>query len=776
MTDPHHPSKDTEDDVDFEMENAIGDAFKQFLNQESREEPGLGLGDEVGEIASEVAINQENPNGVSESDTQNGHYIDNEASEHTDADDIDLEAAIGDAFKAISGEQNNPSHENDKNEQSADVEIESTQDEPAEPAGDVYGNDDDASLENAIGDAFKSLTDGSYQKEPDVDGDIADSADNGVENEVDLESIVQNVVDQIGSEVPATQQDDLEDEDTSQPKVSLERSEMHQILQNAFNLAMQNPQQLLESVDNEESQEDSAPLVSNVTASVQDALENGEPEAKRKALSIAETLALHRSSMDTGPKRDYASIQTLEDTKKTGASQHLTPQLTNILLSLSQRIQSGSDPQNLMLVIRQMTNALMLNKGSLAKVSTIVQDTIKAMKSLENERSSYVRVLAATKQYLARQDDETLRNAHLLVDNVCQFLLNKEIDVSDADADGQIDLLLNAQLTGFLETSVAVINTFVASRKFESVVKPELDAIKHKEKIRNDNKERKRKWREENAERNKDNDLRARVSKRANAMFGDEASAEKNAWIEEEYKTRRERRLAKRRTEDQRTKLSESDRSLNASGSLSENMLTEQISRVFHLVAETGSGSGDDSATLLHASATAVAVVTSISVMSLGITDFVGPQNLLKLLLTSVLTLAERSGNYMKIPFFLKSTNMESGVLAEKIALLTGTNARPQLSALERLRENQKLNEFRPAKQPRVDLPKATSTIETGNGLRMPQFKLPYTERSSALSQKPVFISNKVAMGESVGASGLGGLRKPGTFQVPDRLRNRTFG
>lgn len=772
MTDPHHPPKDTEDDVDFEMENAIGDAFKQFLSQESREDSGLGLGAEVGEIASEVAINQEDASGPSQSEAQSGHYVANEANEPTDADDIDLEAAIGDAFKAISDGQNIHNNENDQNDQSVQIGSEPGREASAEPADDVYENDDDASLENAIGDAFKSLTDVAYQKEPVLEHDDEEPAD----NEVDLESIVQNVVDQIGSEVPASQQEELEEEDTSQPKVSFERSQMHQILQNAFNMAMQNPQQLLESVDNEEAQEDSEPLVSTVTASVQDALENGEPEAKRKALSIAETLALHRSSMDTGPKRDYASIQSLEDTKKLGTSQHLTPQLTNILLSLSQRIQSGSDPQNLMLVIRQMTNALMLNKGSLAKVSTIVQDTVKAMKSLETERSSYVRVLAVTKQYLARQDDETLRNAHLLVDNVCQFLLNKEIDVSDVDADGQVDLLLNAHLTGFLETSVAVINTFVASRKFESVVKPELDAIKHKEKIRNDNKERKRKWREENAERNKDNDLRARVSKRANAMFGDESSPEKNAWIEEEYKTRRERRLAKRRSEDQSSKLSESEQNLNNSGALSEHMLTEQISRVFHLVAETGSGSGDDSATLLHASATAVAVVTSISVMSLGITDFIGPQALLKLLLTSVLTLAERSGNYMKIPFFLKSTNMETGVLAEKIALLTGTNARPQLSALERLRENQKLNEFRPAKQPRMDLPKVTSTLEAGNGLRMPQFKPPSTERSSALSQKPVFISNKVAMGESVGASSLGGLRKPGTFQVPDRLRNRTFG
>lgn len=48
------------------------------------------------------------------------------------------------------------------------------------------------------------------------------------------------------------------------------------------------------------------------------------------------------------------------------------------------------------------------------------------------------------------------------------------------------------------------------------------------------NKERKRKWREANVEKNWENDLRARLRKRANAKFGDQESIEKAKWYQDE--------------------------------------------------------------------------------------------------------------------------------------------------------------------------------------------------------------------------------------------------
>ncbi|KAL1923077.1 uncharacterized protein VTP21DRAFT_9453 [Calcarisporiella thermophila] len=67
------------------------------------------------------------------------------------------------------------------------------------------------------------------------------------------------------------------------------------------------------------------------------------------------------------------------------------------------------------------------------------------------------------------------------------------------------------------------------------------------EKIRQENRERKKRWRELNEERNKDNDLRCRVNKRANKIFGKEDTEEKRRWIETEFSKRRSKRQDKER-------------------------------------------------------------------------------------------------------------------------------------------------------------------------------------------------------------------------------------
>ncbi|SCW02757.1 LAFE_0F13608g1_1 [Lachancea fermentati] len=52
------------------------------------------------------------------------------------------------------------------------------------------------------------------------------------------------------------------------------------------------------------------------------------------------------------------------------------------------------------------------------------------------------------------------------------------------------------------------------------------------------NNERKRKWREANGKKNKDHDLRARLRKRANILFGEQNSQQKNEWFDTEYAKR----------------------------------------------------------------------------------------------------------------------------------------------------------------------------------------------------------------------------------------------
>ncbi|KAJ2402605.1 hypothetical protein GGI23_000591 [Coemansia sp. RSA 2559] len=65
------------------------------------------------------------------------------------------------------------------------------------------------------------------------------------------------------------------------------------------------------------------------------------------------------------------------------------------------------------------------------------------------------------------------------------------------------------------------------------------------DKMRLENRERKKRWREVNEERNKDNDLRCRVNKRANQLYGAQPSADKEKWIGEEFVRRQQRRRDK---------------------------------------------------------------------------------------------------------------------------------------------------------------------------------------------------------------------------------------
>ncbi|CAO3596508.1 unnamed protein product [Absidia cylindrospora] len=69
----------------------------------------------------------------------------------------------------------------------------------------------------------------------------------------------------------------------------------------------------------------------------------------------------------------------------------------------------------------------------------------------------------------------------------------------------------------------------------------------YRQKIKNDNRERKKRWREQNEERNKNNDLRCRVNKRAYNLFGKEDSEQKQRWAEEEFVKRQCRRKDKER-------------------------------------------------------------------------------------------------------------------------------------------------------------------------------------------------------------------------------------
>ncbi|EMR09362.1 hypothetical protein PNEG_02312 [Pneumocystis murina B123] len=86
------------------------------------------------------------------------------------------------------------------------------------------------------------------------------------------------------------------------------------------------------------------------------------------------------------------------------------------------------------------------------------------------------------------------------------------------------------------------------------------------EKIRQENRERKKRWRQANEDRNKDNDLRCRVNKRAHKLYGKEQSLAKSKWIEDEFLRRQLKRKDRERKRFLESHIMTTNRDINNTG------------------------------------------------------------------------------------------------------------------------------------------------------------------------------------------------------------------
>jgi len=304
---------------------------------------------------------------------------------------------------------------------------------------------------------------------------------------------------------------------------------------------------------------------------------NNRDENKKSSLSIAETLALHRSSMSNGPRRDYSSIESLEgalrnEPSSNSSSDAINSQVSSVLSSLSSRINSaapnsGAD-SNLLQVIRQMTSAL-TSKPSAASSSYLiptstpsVSDIIASYKDKKDENAIISPLVLAKKFLEDKQMSPGYGKAVSLLDNVLE-LFNSNLS-SESQIDPSIKApsfmaphlnldIVKPELISSISNSVAsAISSFGSRSKKGSIFGERIktDSPEYKERIRLENRERKKRWREENAERNKDNDLRSRVLKRATLMFGEKDTPEKKSWVDDEFNKRREKRIAKQKKDD----------------------------------------------------------------------------------------------------------------------------------------------------------------------------------------------------------------------------------
>ena len=153
----------------------------------------------------------------------------------------------------------------------------------------------------------------------------------------------------------------------------------------------------------------------------------------------------------------------------------------------------------------------------------------------------------------------------------------------------------------------SIAQHYIPNRRQAVKILSDDERIARKERIKQENKERKKKWREQNAERStlhythlplashfltlltplfldKDNDLRCRVHKRANAMFGFHSSEQKKQFIEDEFR----KRQLKRRGRDPHAPLDDSSQGDDAYTAFLNN---PEFAKVFSdLITEKGLG------------------------------------------------------------------------------------------------------------------------------------------------------------------------------------------
>lgn len=748
---PHH-SASPEDD---KLESAIGEAFKSLAGyaepiSNSESVSDANIDDQLKEVQS--------------AQSQGGEH--------------DLTAAISASFEEIMGHK----------------EAERRLSEVGFDLANIVQN----VVQQMTGKEDESLADSEKKEIPHLDENIlAHFQMEANKDEEKFEDL--SLKDAIAIAVKSAMLKNAEQEEPEKADADLEKLQMNEILQNAFSMAMQNPQELLTSL-NEEDNAGKASVSTTLAASVKEAIDKSETtENAPKSLSIAETLALHRSSMNA-PRRDYSSINSLEESIRADPQKlpQMNPQLSNILSSLSHHIQSGNQSQNLMLVIRKMTNALMLNKSS-STANTAALDILKGSKSRPEDQKFLLESLLATKDFLGVSATTDLRKRALaLITNVIGLFKESDLDVSTftSNFNGKTEAV-----SDYYDSALSALTGFSSGRLRNVLagVKPDLDSLEYKERIRIENRERKKKWREENAERNKDNDLRSRVIKRANNMFGEAATPEKKAWVEEEFNRRREKRLAKKKKEEIEKPLSvhapqePTDTKPVASVYADDERLVRRVSDIFSLVAETGLD--DDPQAVLEATSAATAIAASSYAEVTDLHDRSSVRSAVSQILTNVLDSTVRAGTFMRIPFLSKIYNAskpsaatpDKSDLMSRLSALTGSgNELGQKSALEILQSSRKrlglefltselkkprsedLKENSPMSKIETEISQLRSSISasaahnwtSGVGLKMPLYKKP--EKKEEVKLESVSTNTPVFSPAKIGIASPSIMRKPG--------------
>ncbi|KAH3667846.1 hypothetical protein WICMUC_005246 [Wickerhamomyces mucosus] len=348
--------------------------------------------------------------------------------------------------------------------------------------------------------------------------------------------------------------------------------------------------------------------------STQSAQSHGSNSLPVKKLSIAETLALSRSNMSSGKfstklqeslerNRQLSSqLQSSTSTKLNVGADTVQPGEPHAHESESQKIFRPQIP--LHQIKQMMKNAdtsgmYSYDVSQRDKVPSIVTSTAQpndsthqaperalqpSLQSNEKEHQVNSSSKPSTPEPTSLSNPESAASTpsstpqlpvapgtqgNAILNNISALLPNLP---------GNLTSLISTAISNALSNNLSQQKEIIKHPKRKPLLNKNETPEEQKERIKIENRERKKRWRDANRLKNQNNDLRARLKKRAIQLFGQNHSEKKTEWIEQEFEKRKNRRMIRSANLEDLTSIINNTLSKLNTDSLSDANITKVIS------------------------------------------------------------------------------------------------------------------------------------------------------------------------------------------------------
>ncbi|KAI5948805.1 hypothetical protein KGF57_005203 [Candida theae] len=551
--------------------------------------------------------------------------------------------------------------------------------------------------------------------------------------------------------------------------VDIEELQMNEIIENALKMAAENPQDLISGLeidhivgvhvekktDNEETpRRDTLDQV--IERKGKGKIHKPAKDQLRVPPSLEGKSKLNHKSPtpDRNNKQTDISSRLLsreDDTKSSLLSNpDIKSQISSVMSSLTSKINSGElADTNILFTIRQITEELASGGTLTSFLSNQASSTATTPATEKEDRQILANALGMARIFLlefatkSHVQEKSVSEMNTMISNLNEDFSSPSLELSIERAEF-ISSIANATLTTLVDNTADIQ---YSAEVFNEVEEFRNSSPEARRRTRIGNRERKKKWREENAERNRIIEIRTRVLKKALTEFGEEDTPDKLEWIESEIKRRKERRYARVQTDEEKTEgvsKTEKTKSQDVQGKVQhvsqDKRLIHQVKDVVKIFFEKPDNSKSSSD-----------LITVSSVLGA-----------LSLIYSETVKFDEE--------IMLAGMKAILKAITTRVHILDGHKSRLSSEALRTESSKRRLSEILfNAKRLKVD-PDIVTSISNKPPQSMSISDGIMSKPSLQLPRDSPFISHKVG-GANASASTTG-LRKPGSFQKPKPFEN----